>query len=85
MKVDILIIPSNDQILDSDQIAYAVREIEPKLVILSNHGESGVISNNVKNLVSELGTQIDIPVNKLNVAKSNLTESRQVIVLEVVL
>tara|TARA_A100001037_G_C15041857_1_gene585879 strand:- start:369 stop:980 length:612 start_codon:yes stop_codon:yes gene_type:complete len=84
-KVDILIIPSNDQILDSDQIAYAVREIEPKLVILSNHGESGVISNNVKNLVSELGTQIDIPVNKLNVAKSNLTESRQVIVLEEVL
>ena len=81
-KVDILIIPSNNQILDFDQIAYAVREIEPKLVILSNQGESGKISNNVKTLISELGTQTDIPVKKVNIAKSNLTESRQVIVLE---
>ena len=81
-KVDVLIIQSNNQFLDMDQIAYAIREIEPKIVIFSNFGSKETISPDLQNLISELGSQNTTIVNKITLSKSNITENRQIIVLD---
>ena len=65
-----------------DQIAYAIREIEPKIVIFSNFGSKETISPDLQNLISELGSQNTTIVNKITLSKSNITENRQIIVLD---
>jgi len=80
--VDILIISPNEQLIDSDNILFNIREIEPKVIILSKHQDSGNNHNILENLASELGSQENSSTGKISFTRSNLPDSRQVILLD---
>ena len=80
--VDILIISPSEQLIDSDNILFIIREIEPKVIILSKYQESGNNQNILENLASELGYKDDASTGKITFTRSNLPDSRQIILLD---
>jgi L-ascorbate metabolism protein UlaG (beta-lactamase superfamily) len=82
-KVDILIINTESQGLEPDELSAVIRNLEPKIIVPSGYdAEAGKPSAAMQRLLTELGVKEFEATSKLTVSKSGLPEERAVIVLQ---
>ena len=82
-KVDILIINTESQGLEPDELSAVIRNLEPKMIVPSGYdAEAGKPSAAMQRLLTELGVKEFEATSKLTVSKSGLPDERAVIVLQ---
>jgi L-ascorbate metabolism protein UlaG (beta-lactamase superfamily) len=82
-KVDILIINTESQGLEPDEMSAVIRNLEPKMIVPSGYdAESGKPSAAMQRLLTELGVKEFEPSSRLNVSKNGLPDERAVVVLQ---
>jgi L-ascorbate metabolism protein UlaG (beta-lactamase superfamily) len=82
-KVDILIINTDSQGLEPDEMSTVIRNLEPKMIVLSGYdAAAGKPSAAMQRLLTELGVKEFEPTSKLAVSKSGLPDERAVVVLQ---
>ncbi|MDP6667937.1 MAG: MBL fold metallo-hydrolase [Dehalococcoidia bacterium] len=82
-KVDVLIINTEAQVLEPDEMSTVIRSLEPKMIVPSGYdSESGKPSTAMSRLLTELGVKEFEPVPRLNVSRSGLPDERTVVVLQ---
>jgi L-ascorbate metabolism protein UlaG (beta-lactamase superfamily) len=82
-KVDILIINTESQGLEPDELSAVIRNLEPKMIVPSGYDtEKGKPSAAMQRLLTELGVKEFEPTSRLNVSKSGLPDARAVVVLQ---
>jgi L-ascorbate metabolism protein UlaG (beta-lactamase superfamily) len=82
-KVDILIMNTESQGLEPDELSAVIRNLEPKMIVPSGYdSEAGKPSAAMQRLLTELGVKEFEATSKLTVSKSGLTDERAVIVLQ---
>jgi L-ascorbate metabolism protein UlaG (beta-lactamase superfamily) len=82
-KVDVLLINTESQGLEPDELSSVIRNLEPKMIVPSGYdAETGKPSASMQRLLTELGVKEFEATNRLNVTKSGLPDERAVIVLQ---
>ena len=82
-KVDILILNTESQALEPDEMSAVIRNLEPKMIVPSGYDtEAGKPSAAMQRLLTELGVKEFEATSKLTVSKSGLPDERAVIVLQ---
>ena len=82
-KVDILIINTESQGLESDEMSAVIRNLEPKMIVPSGYdAATGKPSAAMQRLLTELGVKEFEATSKLTVNKTGLPDERVVIVLQ---
>ena len=82
-KVDILIINTETQGLEPDELSTVIRNLEPKMIVPSGYdSEAGKPSPAMARLLTELGVKEIEPTPRLSISKSGLPDERTVVVLE---
>jgi L-ascorbate metabolism protein UlaG (beta-lactamase superfamily) len=82
-KVDILILNTESQALEPDEMSAVIRNLEPKMIVPSGYDtEAGKPSASMQRLLTELGVKEFEATSKLSVTKSGLPDERAVIVLQ---
>lgn len=82
-KVDILIINTESQGLEPDELSAVIRNLEPKMIVPSGYdADAGKPRAAMQRLLTELGVQEFEATSKLTVSKSGLPEERAVVVLQ---
>lgn len=82
-KVDILIINTESQGLEPDEMSAVIRNLEPKIVVPSGYDSEGnKPSPAMSRLLTELGVKEFEPVSRLSIARSGLPDERAVVVLQ---
>jgi L-ascorbate metabolism protein UlaG (beta-lactamase superfamily) len=82
-KVDILIINTESQGLESDEMSAVIRNLEPKMIVPSGYDTAaGKPSAAMQRLLTELGVKDFEATSKLTVSKSALPDERAVVVLQ---
>jgi L-ascorbate metabolism protein UlaG (beta-lactamase superfamily) len=82
-KVDILIINTDSQGLEPEDLSTVIRNLEPKMVVPSGYdSETGKPSASMQRLLTELGVKEFEAISKLTVNKSGLPDERAVVVLQ---
>jgi L-ascorbate metabolism protein UlaG (beta-lactamase superfamily) len=82
-KVDVLIINTDSQGLEPDEMSAVIRNLEPKMIVPSGYdAESGKPSSAMQRLLTELGVKEFEATSRLNVSKSGLPDERAVVVLQ---
>ena len=82
-SVDVLIINTNSQGLEPDELSTVIRNLEPKMIVPSGYdSESRKPGAVMSQLLTELGVKDFEPTPKLSVSKSSLPDERTVVVLQ---
>ncbi len=82
-KVDVLIINTESQALEPDEMSAVIRNLEPKMIVPSGYdSDSGKPSAAMQRLLTELGVKEFEPTSRLNITKSGLPDERAVVVLQ---
>jgi L-ascorbate metabolism protein UlaG (beta-lactamase superfamily) len=82
-KVDILIINTESQGLEPEDLSTVIRNLEPKMIVPSGYdSESGKPSASMQRLLTELGVKEFEATSKLTVNKTGLPDERAVVVLQ---
>ena len=82
-KVDILIINTETQGLEPDELSTLIRNFEPKMIVPSGYdSEAGKPSPAMLRLLTELGVKDIEPTPRLNISRSGLPDERTVVVLQ---
>ncbi|HIF71308.1 MAG TPA: hypothetical protein EYQ61_01895 [Dehalococcoidia bacterium] len=82
-KVDVLIINTESQGLEPDEMSAVIRNLEPKMIVPSGYdASSGKPSAAMQRLLTELGVKEFEATSRLNVSKSGLPDERAVVVLQ---
>jgi L-ascorbate metabolism protein UlaG (beta-lactamase superfamily) len=82
-KVDVLIINTESQGLEPDEMSAVIRNLEPKMIVPSGYdAASGKPSAAMQRLLTELGVKDCEATSKLTVNKSGLPDERAVVVLQ---
>jgi len=80
-KVDVLIINTESQGLEPDELSNAIRNLEPKVVVPSGYdSQSGKPSTEMQRLLTELGVKEFEPTARVTVTKSGLPDERTIMV-----
>ncbi|MBT3996161.1 MAG: hypothetical protein HOJ22_09595 [Chloroflexi bacterium] len=82
-KVDILVLNTESQGLEPDEMSAVIRNLEPKMIVPSGYdAEAGKPSAAMQRLLTELGVKEFEATTKLTVTKSGLPDERAVVVLQ---
>ncbi len=82
-KVDILIINTEAQGLEPDEMSTVIRNLEPKMILPSGYdSEAGKPSPAMSRLLTELGVKEFESTSKLSISRSGLPDERTVVVLQ---
>lgn len=82
-KVDILIINTEAQGLEPDEMSTVIRNLEPKMIVPSGYdSEAGKPSPAMSRLLTELGVKEFESTSKLSISRSGLPDERTVVVLQ---
>jgi L-ascorbate metabolism protein UlaG (beta-lactamase superfamily) len=82
-KVDVLIINTESQGLEPDELSTVIRNLEPKMIVPSGYdSEAGKPSPAMSRLLTELGVKEVEPTPRLSISKSGLSDERTVVVLQ---
>ena len=82
-KVDVLIINTEAQGLEPDELSTVIRSLEPKMIVPSGYDtKAGKPSPAMMRLLTELGVQQVEPTPRLTISKSGLPDERTVVVLQ---
>ncbi len=82
-KVDVLIINTEAQGLEPDEMSTVIRNLEPKMIVPSGYdSEAGKPSPAMSRLLTELGVKEFESTPKLSVSRSGLPDERTVVVLQ---
>ena len=82
-KVDVLIINTEAQGLEPDELSTVIRSLEPKMVVPSGYdSNAGKPSPAMLRLLTELGVKEIEPTPRLSVNRGGLPEERTVVVLQ---
>ena len=82
-KVDILIINTDSQGLEPEDLSTVIRNLEPKMIVPSGYNsETGKPSASMQRLLTELGVKEFEAISKLTVNKNGLPDERAVVVLQ---
>jgi L-ascorbate metabolism protein UlaG (beta-lactamase superfamily) len=82
-KVDILIINTDSQGLEPEDLSTVIRNLEPKMVVPSGYdSDAGKPSASMQRLLTELGVKEFEATSKLTVTKSGLPDERAIVVLQ---
>ena len=80
-KVDVLIINTESQGLEPDELSNAIRNLEPKIVVPSGYdSQLGKPSTEMQRLLTELGVKEFDATARVTVTKSGLPDERTIIV-----
>ena len=80
-KVDVLIINTESQGLEPDELSNAIRNLEPKIVVPSGYdSQLGKPSTEMQRLLTELGVKDFEATTRVPVTKSGLPDERTIIV-----
>ena len=80
-KVDVLIINTESQGLEPDELSNAIRNLEPKVVVPSGYdSQLGKPSSEMKRLLTELGVKEFEATARVTVTKSGLPDERTIMV-----
>ena len=80
-KVDVLIINTESQGLEPDELSNAIRNLEPKVVVPSGYdSQLGKPSTEMQRLLTELGVKDFEATTRVTVTKSGLPDERTIIV-----
>ena len=80
-KVDVLIINTESQGLEPDELSNAIRNLEPKIVVPSGYdSQLGKPSTEMQRLLTELGVKVFDATARVTVTKSGLPDERTIIV-----
>ena len=80
-KVDVLIINTESQGLEPDELSNAIRNLEPKVVVPSGYdSQLGKPSTEMQRLLTELGVKDFEATARVTVTKSGLPDERTIIV-----
>ena len=80
-KVDVLIINTESQGLEPDELSNAIRNLEPKIVVPSGYdSQLGKPSSEMQRLLTELGVKEFEPTMRVTVTKSGLPDERTIMV-----
>ena len=80
-KVDVLIINTESQGLEPDELSNAIRNLEPKIVVPSGYdSQLGKPSREMQRLLTELGVKEFEATARVTVTKSGLPDERTIIV-----
>ena len=82
-KVDVLLINTEAQGLEPDELSTVIRSLEPKMIVPSGYdSEAGKPSPAMSRLLTELGVKEVEPTPRLNISRSGLPDERTVVVLQ---
>jgi len=82
-KVDILVLNTESQALEPDEMSAVIRNLEPKMIVPSGYdADAGKPSASMQRLLTELGVKEFEATAKLTVSKSGLPDERAVVVLQ---
>ena len=83
-NIEVLLVPTTDDSpMSAEQLAAAVRIIDPKVVVPSGFdAEAGKPGEELRRFVEELGTKPDDPAPRLTLNRSNLPEEMRVVILQ---
>lgn len=82
-KVDVLIVNTEAQRLEPDELSTVIRSLEPKMIVPSGYdSEAGKPSPAMLRLLTELGVKEVEPTARLNVNQGGLPDERTVVVLQ---
>ena len=82
-KVDILVVNTESQGLEPEEMSAVIRNLEPKMIVPSGYdSESGKPSAAMQKFLTELGVKEFDAASKLTVSKSSLPDERAVVVLQ---
>ena len=83
-NIDVVLVPTiDDSPMSAEQLAAAVRIIDPKVVVPSGFdGEAGKPGEELRRFVGELGAKPDDPAPRLTLSRSNLPEEMRVVILQ---
>ncbi len=82
-KVDILIINTEAQGLEPDEMSTVIRNLEPKMIVPSGYdSKAGKASPAMSRLLTELGVKEFESTSKLSINRSGLPDERTVVVLQ---
>ncbi len=82
-KIDVLIINTEAQGLEPDELSSIIRSLEPKMIVPSGYdAEAGKPSPAMARLLTELGVKEFEPITRLNISRSGLPDERTVVVLQ---
>lgn len=82
-KVDVLLINTEAQGLEPDELSTVIRSLEPKMIVPSGYdSEAGKPSPAMLRLLTELGVKEVEPTPRLNISRSGLPDERTVVVLQ---
>ena len=80
-KVDVLIINTESQGLEPDELSNAIRNLEPKIVVPSGYdSQSGKPGTEMQRLLTELGVKEFEATSRVTVTKSGLPDERTIMV-----
>ena len=80
-KVDVLIINTESQGLEPDELSNAIRNLEPKIVVPSGYdSQSGKPGTEMQRLLTELGVKEFEATSRVTVTKNGLPDERTVMV-----
>ena len=82
-KVDVLLINTEAQGLELDELSTVIRNLEPKMVVPSGYdSDAGKPSPAMSRLLTELGVKEVEPTPRLSISRSGLPDERTVVVLQ---
>lgn len=82
-KVDVLIINTEAQGLEPDELSTVIRSLEPKMIVPSGYdSEAGKPSPAMLRLLTELGVKEVEPAPRLSITRGGLPDERKVVVLQ---
>ena len=82
-KVDILVLNTESQGLEIEELSTLIRNLEPKIVVPSGYDlETGKPSPAMNRFLSELGVKEFEPTSKLTVTNKSLPDERTIVVLQ---
>ena len=82
-KVDILVLNTESQGLETEELSTLIRNLEPKIVVPSGYDlETGKPSPDMNRFLSELGVKEFEPTSKLTVTNKSLPDERTIVVLQ---
>jgi len=82
-KVDILIINTESQGLEPEELSAVIRNLEPKMIVPSGYdSETGKPNAAMARLLTELGVKEFEATSKISISKSGLPDERTVVVLQ---
>jgi len=82
-KVDILVLNTESQGLETEELSTLIRNLEPKIVVPSGYDlETGKPSPAMNRFLSELGVKEFEPTSKLTVTNKSLPDERTIVVLQ---